>query len=80
MTHKSNYSIMGAKAYNQTDLTLWEAIKVVKGIDWSANDAPNWDTVNITKHNSRIVAFFCAWSDTVKPAQSANDDERAVIN
>ena len=79
MTYKSNYSIMGAKAYNQTDITLWEAIKVVKSIDWTAAGAPNWDTVNITKGNTRIVAFFCAWTDTVKPAQSANEQERAVL-
>ena len=71
MTHQNLYSIKGAKQHNQDDLTLYEAIKALNAINWTAGNAPNWDTVNI-KRGGRCVAYFCAWHDKVAPTRWTN--------
>ena len=80
MTYESKYTVksIGSTFANKTDLTLYEAIKVISNLPKNQiNDSTR--IVKMCGSKEVSIAFFCLWTNSVKSFFSCPSIERSAI-
>ena len=80
MTFETYYTVksIGSTYTNKTDLTLYESIKLISNLPKNQIN----DTTRIVKmcgSQEISIAFFCLWTNSVKPFFSCPSLERSAI-
>ncbi len=81
MTHQPRYNVRTvAGAKDQTDLTLYEAVKVLKAANAAGKIRDASRITRLSGGRERFVAFYSGWELDVVPAFQAQQTEADVLN
>jgi hypothetical protein len=80
MTYEPQYNVQAIKGTaDRQGLTLYEASKALKEAKKEGKLCDASRISRTTGGRDRFVGFFCEWTQTVRPAFQAFDQERSVL-